>query len=217
MRLKERIYCIEGVWDWGDREVEPSVEPILHLLRGLDLWDYVRRDCATTDEFKHYVQGEWWKRCRPGSILYIASHGDKGSVSLSGDHFLDLGQVATFLEPIGCEGRLVHFGGCNVLNHKGKVVDFIKRTGASAVSGYGTEIAWTDQEFAPAVALELLFFSSISSQDISSTHVGMRRRLLTTAEGLGKRFPDCEFGLYIKGAHPSYRPEGRIWRKGKPI
>ena len=28
MTLDKRIYCIEGVFDYGNREVEPSVEPL---------------------------------------------------------------------------------------------------------------------------------------------------------------------------------------------
>ena len=58
MTLEKRIYCIEGVWNYGDREVEPSVEPLLDMLRRQDLWAYVRRDCATTGEFKgDYTEG----------------------------------------------------------------------------------------------------------------------------------------------------------------
>lgn len=208
MQFEQRIYCIEGVWDWGNREVEPSVEPILQMLRGMDYWNYVRRDCATTEEFRHYVQGEWCKRCKVGSILYIASHGYEGGISLSDDQHLDLGQLAALLEPGGCDGCLVHFGGCDVLNDKGKAFDFIKRTGAAAVSGYKTETNWTDHINPPAVALELMLFSSISGEEISSNQVGVRRKLLTTAEGLRERFEDCEFELYIRGARPKSEPEG---------
>ena len=32
MKLEKRIYCIEGHWDYGRREIEPSVEPMLKLL-----------------------------------------------------------------------------------------------------------------------------------------------------------------------------------------
>ena len=47
MKFEQRIYCIEGVWDYGAREVEPSVEPLLDMLRRQGFWAYVRRDCAT--------------------------------------------------------------------------------------------------------------------------------------------------------------------------
>ncbi len=43
MKLEQRIYCIEGVWDYGGREVEPSVEPLLEMLRRQGQWDYIRR------------------------------------------------------------------------------------------------------------------------------------------------------------------------------
>ena len=59
MKLERRIYCVEGVWGLGHREVEPSVEPLLEMLRRQGLWDYARRDCATTAELKHYLSEEW--------------------------------------------------------------------------------------------------------------------------------------------------------------
>ena len=57
MKLEQRIYCMEGVWDYGAREVEPTVEPLLEMLRRQDQWNYVRRDCATTGELKHAASG----------------------------------------------------------------------------------------------------------------------------------------------------------------
>lgn len=48
MKLEQRIYCIEGVWDYGAREVEPSVEPVLEMLGRQGQWGYVRRDSSGT-------------------------------------------------------------------------------------------------------------------------------------------------------------------------
>ena len=85
MKKDLRIYCIEGHWDYGNRQVEPSVEPMLKLLQGMDLWNYARRDCATIDEMIYFIDAEW-ARCNSGSILYVATHGKPGVVFLSEQH-----------------------------------------------------------------------------------------------------------------------------------
>ncbi len=77
MKLEQRIYCVEGIWDWGNREVEPSVEPMLQQMRNMGLWPYVRRDCATEQELEFYLKTEWW-RCKLGSCLYLAAGEDHG-------------------------------------------------------------------------------------------------------------------------------------------
>ena len=81
MKKERRIYCIEGHWDYGNTEVEPSVEPILQMLQKHGVWNYTRRDCATQEELQFWLKYEW-KRCKPGSILYIASHGSAGCTRL---------------------------------------------------------------------------------------------------------------------------------------
>ncbi len=90
MKLKQRIYCIGGVWD------------------------YARRDCATIPELKHYLTHEW-RRCKVGSVLYLATHGDQGEIYLSEGERLGLDTLAGLLEEGQCKDRLVHFSGCGVL------------------------------------------------------------------------------------------------------
>ena len=136
MKLAQRIYCIEGVWNDGDGKVEPSVEPMLEILRRHDLWDYARRDCATPGEFTHYIRDEWCRRCKTGSVLYIASHGTEGGIRLSEDHPLGLDTVAELLAD-SCRDRLVHFGCCEVLagdkdTVRRKVKTFLEKTTATA-------------------------------------------------------------------------------------
>ena len=94
MKLERRIYCIEGHWDYGNREVEPSVEPILEQMRNLDMWPYARRDCATIEALDYFAYWEW-PRCKLGSILYLATHGASGTVWLSQDHPVTLEQLGT--------------------------------------------------------------------------------------------------------------------------
>ena len=201
MKLERRIYCIEGVWDYGGREVEPSVEPLLEMLRRQGQWNYARRDCATTRELKHYLYHEW-VRCKPGSVLYIATHGGHGSISLSDDECLELDTLGQLLAE-QCEDCLVHFGGCEVLGgdehaaHQ-RIRVFLDATGAMGISGYGATTGWTDVLWAPAAALELMLFSSIWAQDINlavGRHFKQLSKIVTELQG---KFASCEFDLYTR-------------------
>ncbi len=196
MKLHKRIYCIEGHWDFGDREVEPSVEPLLQLLHGMGQWEYARRDCATVKELDYFLQREW-NRCREGSILYIASHGEPGMVQFSDG---EKQGIETLADKIDCTGCLIHFGGCDVLAiDKSRVRDLVTKTGSVGVSGYEKEVGWADVANSPALALELLLFSSISTQGINLPDGRSARRKLTKlAEKLQSKFPECGFQLHTK-------------------
>ena len=205
MKLAKRIYCTEGHWDYGNREVEPSVEPMLEQMRLMGQWEYARWDCATTGELEYYLSREW-SRCRGGSILYFATHGAPGQVWLSDEQFVALDQLATILED-QCDDRLVHFGGCEVMAlEEDRLCAFTKRTGAMGVSGYEAEAGWTSAlesrrrglqpvPAAPALALELLFFSTIHTEQIDLSDGRSFRRLRRLADDLDDRFKDCKFKL----------------------
>lgn len=211
MKLEKRIYCIEGIWDCGAQEVEPSVEPILEMLSRLGQWAYARRDCATTGDLKYYLEHEW-RRCRPGSVLYIAAHGTPGTISLSENHDLDMETLGSLLEG-ACRNCLVHFASCEVLGGnrddvRQRVKRFLAKTGAMGVSGYSVEAGWAGTS-APAMALELMLFSSIQDERIdlaNSKHVPALRRLVAN---LQKRFEDCEFDLYTQRDRRLQQPPAR--------
>ena len=192
MLLEKRIYCIEGHWDYGKREVEPSVEPVLQMLSVLGHWKYARRDCATVVEMNYWIEEEWTQRCREGSVLYFATHGGPGEVSLSANESSHIAEITA-----DCTNCWVHFGGCNVLEVPDETIrEFMRQSCATVVSGYAVETGWADTKFAPALALELVLFSSI--KDIPLDDGRSRRRLKSIAETIGERFPDCGFRLQTK-------------------
>lgn len=196
MKLINRIYCIEGVHDWGKREIEPSVEPLLQLLdQGVGAWEYVCRDCATEGELSWYLRNEWWNRCLQGSILYFFSHGGPGCVSLSEEYSVDLGQLGSILEGGGCEGCFVHFGGCKTMKDTGEIERFKQRTGAWAVSGYGEKSEWTGVEY-NSVALEYMLFSSLK-YELEIGNNRHRGRLEKLSCRLTKAFPKLRFQVVM--------------------
>ena len=201
MTKNPRIYCIEGVWDYGP--LEPSVEPLLEMLRRQGLWNYVRRDCATTAELKHYLSHEW-SREDAGSVLYFATHGDLGTICLSDNEPLGLDTLGQWLAKGGCEHCLVHFGGCRILGgneHAAnrRIKTFMDKTGAMGVSGYRADTGWTNTLWAPAAALELMLFSSIRDAEVDLTDGRYFKRLGKIVKSLQGQFADCEFDLYTRG------------------
>ena len=202
MRYDERIYCIEGYWDWGEDQIEPSVEPILQMLQKMGLWNYARRDCATQPELEFWLENEWQKCCTSGSILYIATHGSRGSISLGSDvNEVTLSQLTT-MGPLDCEKCLVHFNGCEIFAGEGRTEaqNFIQRTGASFVTGYSKSGYWLSEQWAPAVALDLILFSSI--RDAGIDFKGQKSlepmRELVKRLKQNKIFEECGLELFTK-------------------
>ena len=192
MKSEKRIYCIEGHWNYGAKEAEPSVEPILQMLQGLDQWQYARRDCATEDELRYWIDHEWM-RCKEGSVLYFAAHGTSGQIWLSDDVSMDMATIGSW----DCTNCWVHFGGCNVLEVADETIkEFMTHSGATVVSGYAVETGWADTMYAPALALEMMLFSSI--KDVKLDDGRSRRRLKSIADSLSGRFKDCGFRLHTK-------------------
>lgn len=208
MKLDERIYCIEGQWNWGKQEVEPSVEPILQMLQKMGQWNYARRDCATLEELRFWLQHEWNTRCREGSILYIASHGSNGSIWLTSQEGyknkeirIDKLSEETALD---CTNCLVHFSGCSVVAGKEgreRVRKFIRDTNAACVTAYSKSVAWADVISAPAVALELMLFSSIRQKGVTFSDgrsVGGLRTLIQNLFNESVIFDKCGLELFTK-------------------
>ena len=207
MNLEHGIYCIEGQWNWGKKEVEPSVEPILQMLQKMGQWDYARRDCATYGEMQFWLKHEWAK-LYAGSILYISSHGEGGRIWLTNEennnNSVSLHQLAD--GGLSCEYSLVHFGGCSVLakEAEGIVRTFMEKTKATYVTGYGVEVGWADRLLPPAVALEFMLFSSIWKEEIDlsedRSNGRSRKKLKELIDGLNENdiFGQCKLKLYTK-------------------
>ncbi len=193
LQVGKRIYCIEGHWNYGSGKTEPSVEPILQMLAGLGHWPYARRDCATVEEMQYWIRQEW-NLLDEGSVLYFATHGERGRIWLSDEYSVDVAGINA-----NCTNCWVHFGGCNVLSvHEDSVRDLMSKSGATVVSGYAAEAGWADITRPPALALEMMLFSSAAASNVRVDDGRSRPRLKNIADKLISRFPDCGFRLHTK-------------------
>ena len=192
-----RICCVEGFYEYEDEEEsEPTIRPMLDMLSQWHYWPHVYTKCGTLAEAKWFL-GREWRRSAYDSVLLFSTHGDdqgnisfgEGSISLSelgGDDWLG----------DQCEGCLVHFSACYVLKDKTAVADFLRKTGAAAVSGYGTDVGWAEYE-KPGLLSDLMLLNALweAEIDFSRGKRTWRNDLKKIECALRRRFDDCEFEI----------------------
>lgn len=215
MRSEQRIYCLEGHWntdEWDIKEchwrIEPTVEPMLQQIQRLGIWNYARRDCATSEELSYFLDREW-HQCKYGSVLFFAAHGSTGSLYFSDNFSLDLESLAVRLED-RCEHCLVHFSSCAVMDiDEKRLVKFLLRTKAMGISGFAAnEVGWVTavdrrgNQTAPSLALELLLLSTIRTENINLCNGKSFNCLKKVREDLRQRFPDCDYRLMLRTEIP---------------
>ncbi|MYG14592.1 MAG: hypothetical protein F4171_17630 [Gammaproteobacteria bacterium] len=203
MQQEKRIYCVEGVHDWGNDRIEPTVEPMLALLQKTGYWPYQHRTCATIAELKWRLQTEWWDWCKKGSVLYFSMHGYHDQIWLRPDaDDAEVVGVLTLKEWLDCTGCHVHFGGCDTFSGgKENLRNFMESTGAVSVSGYATEADWLSP-VAPALALELLLFGLLHDVNLAHNAKSRPGKLRKIEQEVNSRFGDCEFRMLIRGQEP---------------
>ena len=153
------IFCLENEW-FGLRS-SVSVLPALRLLHDSDYRvPCIHRDVATRAELEHYLRKWLMERHADYEILWLAVHTRKGLL-LPGDvrrhdEKMDLDQLETALAG-RCAGRIVHFGGCRtLLLPRARIQRFLRVTRAISVSGFLTEVDWTESTlFEVSLMLEL--------------------------------------------------------------
>jgi len=193
---RRRICCVEGIYEYGDSDDEPSIKPMLELLSQWEYWPHVWERCRTVEQMRLFL-ADRWSQSGPGSVLYFASHGGPGSIQLSSEkESIKLKKLAKMDCLKGkCKGCYVHFSACNVLEDETAVNDFLRETGAAAVSGYRTDVGWAESE-KPAVPLDLMLFNQLWEAPVKRFNSRTAKAKLEEIEGdLKRRFCDCEFSM----------------------
>ena len=182
------IFCLEGTWSRSLKK-QSSVEPILQLLRQ---WDpvfvrFVHRDVDTGGSLRYYLD-KWTKNSYADyPILYLAFHGEQGTLCI-GDQRRRDGQVR--LEDLErmlagkCGKRIIYFAACATVGiHGNRLNAFLRKTGALAVCGYTADVDWL-----VATAFELLVFAAMQENALSKSGArAMKRRIYDASPQLAKR------------------------------
>ena len=199
------VFCIETVWfGSGDKT---SMRPILEAMQDSFLkMPFVHRTAVTQDELEYYL--EEWKslEARDYPILYLGYHGEAGQIVLGkkgywGKIDISLEQLA---EGLGkeCTNRIVHFGSCLTLDVEDeRIGSLLEYTDISAVSGYGSEVDWTESVAFDMLYIQMMQFGggqSLTPTVMASIREGNTSRwgLLEKNGGYG-RSPYFEWGQFL--------------------
>ncbi len=194
-----RICCVEGLHEDGGKQ--PTIKPMLKLLTQWDYWPHVHKQCKTIQEAKAFLR-KYWRDSTDDSVLFFFTHGEPGRITLSEGESISLGDLAhdDCLRD-QCQSRYVHFCACDVLEDKSAIEDFLRETGAAAVSGYRTDVGWADSD-KPAVLSDLMLLNQLWEADIGFSDLRQFKTPLKQIEGdLQRRFGDCEFKMMVRQAH----------------
>lgn len=148
------VFCLEGEWD-KDMRKNLTVEPILQLLASLEIANYIHRNVATADQFTYYLKQWSMKRYDSYGVLYLAMHGSGNALYLGKDS-VTLDQLGDILEGKVRRG-VIHFGSCDTVDiDDAALMDFARRTGATAVTGFRSRVDWLEAATLETVLLERL-------------------------------------------------------------
>lgn len=158
-----------------------SVKPLLTLLEQIEVARSIHRDVATVDELQYYA-GKWQEsRYDDYKVLYLAMHGNEGSVFLGRDQ-VDLDELEQMLRG-ACKGKAIYFGSCLTLRMDPKRLQkFARVTGARAVVGYRKSVPWLR-----TAAFEVLLLERLSMgwrSDAVFNHLAKDHGLFAKSLGL---------------------------------
>ena len=195
-KTKKRICCIEAYWEDEGQVAEPTIKPMLEMLCQWGYWPHIHTKCGTVAEAKKFLEDEW-NESPKGSVLFFATHGSPGWITFSNsrEEWICLRDLAHCLSG-QCKGRYVHISACNVFEDKTVVQNFLRKTGAAAVSGYRTDVGWAETE-KPAVLSDLMLLNALweAVLDFSPGKRKWRNDLKTIEGDVQRRFGDCQFEI----------------------
>ena len=160
--LGNNIYCIEGDWE-EDLRKKTSILSGLEMLTSISKKEFIYKTCATEEELLNrltdYVAHSHKPRAKYKTydILYLATHGKKGSLNFNGsvdilDFFVENGN---FYDG-AFKDKIIHFGSCLTMKMKETDIDRLKHfTGAKIISGYTKSIAFLD-----STLFDVLYFNA---------------------------------------------------------
>ncbi|PRY52234.1 hypothetical protein BCF74_13413 [Knoellia remsis] len=150
------VFCLEGEWS-ADLRSRDSVLPMLELLERLAQIKFIHRDVATVTEVQRYLRIWKQKRYSDYRVLYLAAHGDKGSITWSSRNRSGLDELAIALRDTAAD-RYIYFGSCLTLFNSDEVMRFARATGARGVLGYRREVNWLE-----SAAFDILLLPEIAN------------------------------------------------------
>lgn len=156
--LGKNIFCLEGDWE-DDMRIKTSILSGLEMLQSISDVEFIYKTCGTEEELLYRLQD--FVRFRRSkykhyNILYLTSHGDKGTM-----YYGDSLNVLNFFKDNFREGdfedKVIHFGSCATMKMSEKDwTELMNFTGAKIISGYLKEI-----DFLESTLFDILYFRAL--------------------------------------------------------
>lgn len=186
---RRNVFCIEGDW-WNDVKNPWTVKPALELVRQVHKpFKYIHRTVATRPEFDHLLNIWVQRRHSDYPLLYLAFHGERQQLII-GDHRrsdsrVKLDDIASVLES-RCNNRMLHFGSCETFScDRRHLKRFLRKTGASAVTGYREAVDWLDSSLFEIQLIGSLQYHTVSRQGLPAVRRDIMDRIGKVARSLG--------------------------------
>ena len=148
----KNIFCIEGNWS-NNLKHKASIKSALDFFEHNSKAKYIHRHCSTDSQFEELIKTSLQKTYHKYAIIYLAFHGDQGTINVGKRQKLSLDEIAEMIGDTATD-KIIHFGCCSTLDVSGwELRRFLKNTGALAVSGYTEKI-----DFIQSTFLDILYF-----------------------------------------------------------
>ena len=199
--MRKRICCVEANYEYEYGDEEPTIRHMLEMITQWGHWPHVHLQCGTVGLAKAFLEDRW-RESEYGSVLLFAGHGSPGCFTLSNstEESICLPELAAAcVSSGGCEQCYVHFSACDVLKDRDAVEDFLRVTGATAVSGYRRAVGWVDKE-RPALLADIMLLNALWEREVDFSDArSFRPKLGVIEEDLQTRFGDCGFEMILGG------------------
>ncbi len=151
---------------------------------------FIRKECATVEEFD-FLLAKWpQKKYSSYPILYLAFHGEPGNIILSNERKRSLEDISSIISD-SCANRVIIFSSCKTLKINEELISkFIEETGALAVIGYKSDVDWIK-----SVALDLLLIDTLQNYEFSGRGL---KGIETCVRNLAKQFSDLGLHMLTK-------------------
>jgi hypothetical protein len=150
------VFCLEGEWE-TDLRRRDSVLPILELLERLGEIKWIHRDVATVGEAERYLKRWSQRRYDDYMVLYLATHGEKGTLLWGTRESMTLSQLAKILGDSATD-CWVYLASCLTLFNESEIQQFVAQTGVEAVLGYRRAVDWIE-----SAAFDVILLSEMAN------------------------------------------------------
>lgn len=191
---RKKIWCVEG--KWGKFTDTTSVKPVLDLLEKTKPYAVKshRSEITTMDSLKLSLTKWLQKGHRDYKILYIACHGDCGSIHPVGSGKKNEITLEWFREVLAgkCHNRIIFFASCATMSAgKRELKKFLRETKALAVCGYKNDVDWLK-----ATAFEMLVLAEMQFGGLTKPSMAALLKRIKTETGKLSR--ELEFEMVVR-------------------